>query len=339
MAGERVPYHLRQNKHVERELFLDLLANLGRRVRWKDYLYIGFGGAFFEDFKVLHTRLGINQMLSVEYSWHVFLRQENNVPYGCIQREQVSSGDLIQRIEPVRWRFEKAKSALIWLDYTDAKRLGTQMDEIRALLPRLRRYDVLKVTFNANPATLGDLPAAEQGGQDLQQRRLDHRIGVLRARLGKKFPGSTKAEDIKPANYPKWVLSVLKLEVSEAMKESPDLVFQPIGCFAYADSDHTMVTCTGIMLTHAERLRFVTAAALKKNEFASLNWEVHKIDIPYLSAREKLLLDTLLFNTSPEQIVNLHGMWFNEEAEKAAAMISDYAKFYRFYPHYHRVQY
>jgi hypothetical protein len=339
MAGERVPYHLRQNKHVERELFLDLLVNIGRRVRWKDYLYIGFGGPFFEDFKVLHSKLGIRQMLSIENSQHVFLRQQNNVPYGCIRREPISSGDLIQRISEIRARFKDTQSVLMWLDYADSKRLGTQMDEVRALLPRLTRHDILKVTFNANPATLGDLPADEQKGQDLQERRLEHRMSVLRSRLGAKFPGSTKPEDLKPVNYPSTVLSVLKLQVSEGMRENAQLTFQPVGCFAYADGEHTMLTCTGIILRHSEKSKFLSATALRRHSFASLNWEVHKIDIPYLSAREKLLLDTLLFDKQPEQIVNQHGMWFSDDAERAAEMISDYTKFYRFYPHYHRVYY
>lgn len=339
MAGARVPYHLRQNKHIDREIFLDLLSSVGRKVLFRNYLYIGFGGPFFEDFKALHTRLGVRNMLSIEMDDWVYRRQKNNVPYGCIRSKRMKSDELIQRLTVVRAEFPDTRNVLCWLDYASPKELPTQLDEIRTLLPKLSGHDIVKVTFNASPATLGDLPANEVTGPDLRERRLEHRKGRLRTRLGRKFPGSVENEDLTPENYPALLLRILQLQVSESMRENPGLTFQPLGCFTYADSEHRMLTCAGVLLRHKERDRFLSSTRLRKAEVASLNWEIHNIDVPYLSAREKLLLDQKIFEMTPDKIVEDHGLWFDEDATRSAAMVADYIRLYRYYPHFHRIHY
>ena len=66
MSGGTVPYHLRQNKAIDRSLFIDLLARLNRCRDISDYTYIGFGGPFLEDFKSVHSFTGISKMISIE---------------------------------------------------------------------------------------------------------------------------------------------------------------------------------------------------------------------------------------------------------------------------------
>ena len=339
MAGERVPYHLRQNKHVERELFIELLAHVGIKTRLTEYLYVGFGGPFFEDFKALHSRLGIRNMLSLERDEWVYRRQKVNVPYGCVQCKQMDSAQFVQQVATIRAEFPKANKLLCWLDYASPNQLPTQLDEIRTLLPKLARHDIFKITFNANPATLGDLPVDQTMGVGVRERRLQFRRERLRMRLGHKFPGSVDDEDLTPNNYPGLLSQILKLQVSESMRENPELMFQPLGCFAYADSEHTMLTCTGILLRHTERDRFLSGTGLRKVEFASLDWQIYKIDIPYLSVREKFLLDQKIFDTEPRSLVEDHGLWVDKDAERSAGMINDYVRLYRFYPHFHRIYY
>jgi hypothetical protein len=324
---------------VERELFLELLSHVGRKVRLRDYLYIGFGGPFFEDFKSVHSRLGIKEMLSIEKDDWVYKRQQNNIPYGIVKCRQLDSKDLVQNISVITAEFPTAKHLLCWLDYASPRQLGTQLGEIRTLLPKLSRYDVVKVTFNANPSSLGELPLAEQGGPDAPERKLQHRLDKLRARLGAAFPGDVEPADVQPDNYPALLLRILQLQISESMRENPLLMFQPLGCYVYADSEHQMLTCTGILLKHTEVTAFIRATSLKKLDFGSLDWETRKIDVPYLSAREKLLLDRKMFNNPAAQIVDDDGLWFDEDKDRSVAMIGDYERFYRFYPHYHRIQY
>jgi hypothetical protein len=318
---------------------LELIAQVGRKVRLRDYLYVGFGGPFFEDFKAIHSRLGIRDMLSVEMDDWVFKRQKNNVPYGLVRCKPIRSAELIKDFAVIMAEFPKAKHVLCWLDYASPKQLATQLAEVRTLLPKLSRHDIVKVTFNANPAALGDIPAAQQVGPDLPERRLKFRLDKLQGRLGNAFPGNAGSEDMLPENYPKFLLRILTLQISNAMKENPELQFQPLGCYVYADSEHQMLTCTGILLKQNEGGSFVRDAGLKKLEFASLNWEIHHIDVPYLSAREKLLLDREMFDGPATELIDKHDFWFDKDKDRAAAMITNYGRFYRFYPHYHRVQY
>ena len=58
-----LPYKLRPNKAVDRELFLSLLCRLGAHLMVERYKYIGLGGPFLEDFRLLHKRTGIKEML------------------------------------------------------------------------------------------------------------------------------------------------------------------------------------------------------------------------------------------------------------------------------------
>ena len=78
MSGGSVPYHLRQNKTVERGVFLDFLLRLSRAtaVNLRKYRYIGFAGPFAEDFKLVHAHLGISRFTSIEEDEDVVKRQK-----------------------------------------------------------------------------------------------------------------------------------------------------------------------------------------------------------------------------------------------------------------------
>jgi hypothetical protein len=64
--GSSVPYRLRPNKAVDRELFLALLVRLAATMKIENHQYVGLGGPFLEDFRLIHARLGINDMVCIE---------------------------------------------------------------------------------------------------------------------------------------------------------------------------------------------------------------------------------------------------------------------------------
>jgi len=67
-SGSTIPYHLRQNKAVERVLFEEQLKLVSTWLESLEatpiekYRYIGFGGPFLEDFKSIHRNLKIEDM-------------------------------------------------------------------------------------------------------------------------------------------------------------------------------------------------------------------------------------------------------------------------------------
>ena len=73
-----IPYHLRQNKAIDRNLFIELLRMINRRFLIRKYEYISMGGPFLEDFKGIHASTGISKMTSFEMDRNTFLRQKFN---------------------------------------------------------------------------------------------------------------------------------------------------------------------------------------------------------------------------------------------------------------------
>ena len=56
-------YHLRPNKSIDRNLFVQTLIGLTSVFPVADYWNTGFGSYMFDDFKILHERLNISKMI------------------------------------------------------------------------------------------------------------------------------------------------------------------------------------------------------------------------------------------------------------------------------------
>ena len=84
MSGAMVPYHIRPNKYVERQLFIELLSHVDKVVPIVDYLYVSMGGRLLEDFKLLHGRLNLLKMMSIECDEVTYQGQLFNCPMGHI---------------------------------------------------------------------------------------------------------------------------------------------------------------------------------------------------------------------------------------------------------------
>jgi putative O-methyltransferase len=327
--GATIPYHQRANKHVERLIFIDLLQRVDRWRSIAKYLYVGFGGIYFEDFKLLHMHFGIDSMISIEQEDWLLPRQEINIPYRCIKARRETSSEFIQSVEAVKRDYSGTDNLLIWLDYAKASELPDQLKDIRALVPKLEANDVLKVTLSANPRWLGKGPSSE----------LQNRLDNLKNKVGAEYLGDgLTEEDVQNDNLPIVLLNALKRKIAEGMMESHRLSFQPLGCYVYRDSV-TMLTMTGIVLHRAEEKQFLARAELDTQTFqlSSLNWELQRIEVPDMSLQEKIILDKLLFEKSPAQIQDELSFRFAEDPDESIALIENYKRVYRYYPNYQRV--
>src|SRR5712692_10042877 len=255
-GGTSVPYHLRQNKHVERQLFVDLLNCIDRWRPLRNYLYVGFGGIYFEDFKLLHSHFAMRKMLSIESEAWVLPRQKQNIPYGCIDHEHCDSGEFIRTVGKYRDRYS-ADNLICWLDYASPTELASKLNDVKALLPSLMPNDILKITLVADPYTLATTAKA---GEDIHEKRLE----TLRQRLlGTQFlPDGLTAEQVREDSYPKVLLRSFRRVVAEAMKESSSLIFQPVGSYVYKYTTQ-MLTITGIVLERAQLDSFIEQTGLR----------------------------------------------------------------------------
>ncbi len=175
-----------------------------------------------------------------------------------------------------------AKKVLIWLDYAQANALREQLlDEIRGLAPRLRIYDLFKVTLNANPNSLAER-------QPLAARR-----ERLQARLGDLLPEGITDDDMTKEAYPKVLLRTLERTIKNGMTETSTLMMQPLASFVYADSAHQMLTFTGIVLPRDDNEAFLRGARIresriKKLDFSTTTWrDYQRIDVPFFVRTRK----------------------------------------------------
>jgi hypothetical protein len=332
MSGEVVAYHLRQNKHVDRQLFVEILSYVDRYAPVGKALYVSFGGVYFEDFKLIHNVFGAEKLLSIEEKQWVFRRQKHNKPFGCIRCEELESRTVVTKINDYRGEFGDPP-LICWLDYASPKRRA-QLEDVGILLKNARAGDVVRVTMNANPATFG-----EQREGELVAARDARRLTKLRNQLGDKLPGEVVEQDLTKEAFPALMLRMLKLELLRAMESQPELQFQPLGSYSYADAQHTMLTMTGIVLESKKVREFFSRTRIKEFKFSGLKWEIHHINVPLLSQREKLKLDQKYKTAPPSKISRGLGFQVAETKPASDEMLRDYFDFHRYYPHFHRIQY
>jgi len=342
MNGDKVPYHLRQNKFVDRQLFIDVLSHVNRVRPIKDYLYVSFGGAYLEDFKIVHASFGNEEMLSLEQEPWLIERQKFNAPYGCIECINKTSAQFLEDYDEIVAEY-RSENVIVWFDYA-APIQTKQINEYQALLQHMKPFDIVRLTLNANPNTLAEeqRQVPPEPAEQLRERRFQE----LRLRLGDFLPAGFGADDMRPESYARLLLGCVRLASLQALAGTPDLLVQPLAVFTYNDAVHQMLTVTSIVLERNHVAEFLGDTGLNRYEFASTDWErVVPIKLPYLSAREKLYLDALLFkNTHRRQRSQLRaGTKLKVRLAKTPAdsreMVSQYLLFYRYYPHYHRIQY
>jgi hypothetical protein len=147
-AGSSLPYRLRPNKAVDRELFLSLLMRLAPKLSLEKYHYVGLGGPFLEDFRLIHGRVGIAKMTCIETEEQVHKRQLFNRPIASIECVHKSLEDYLDETN-------LESPAIIWFDYTEPKGITSQIERFARTIGTVPIGSVLRITLNANPSSLG----------------------------------------------------------------------------------------------------------------------------------------------------------------------------------------
>jgi len=276
---------------------------------------------------------GTEEMLSIEEQPWLIDRQKYNAPLGYIECVEMKSRKLVNEIELIR-ETRVDKQLICWLDFAAANKRRSQLEEVSSLIKNCRENDVLRITLNANADTLG----SQRDGELAEDRDL-RRLQALRDDLGDKVAGEVEIKDVTKEGFPSTLVKILRLEVARAMRSRPDLEFQPLGCYSYSDSLHTMLTVTGILLRPELIPSFMQATGLKNCEFTSLLWQLRHINVPLLSQREKLALDQKFGTESPDEMAKSLGFQLDKKKDTSTKMLRDYFEYHRFYPHFHRIQY
>lgn len=327
-SGSSLPYRLRPNKAVDRELFLALLTRLSPSLGLEQYRYIGLGGPFLEDFRLVHARLGIGRMTSVEAEEQTHKRQLFNRPIASIEcvhdtLEDYLDGEYFD--DPV----------IIWFDYTDPGSLSTQIERFALTVGAVPTGSVLRLTLNANPSSLGkpdpheiSVEADDEASEDraVKPTIQEWRLARFRERLGPLFPSGLSADSMTRKTFGQSILYALKLAVDKEVLSHPDR--QVVWTLATHYSDgQPMVTATLVVCAADDK----TITQLVEGwEFYSTTEQPHRLDLPALSTLERLTME------SNEDARGCLGFEL-PKSDMGVDPFDVFEKFYRIYPHFSRV--
>lgn len=335
MSGGWLPYHLRKNKAIDRAIFMEFLSKLNAYKPISKYGYVGFGAIHLEDFKLIHSLFAISDLTCIEIDHIIHKRQKFNLPLSCINLESISSDSFIANFFP-------DKNYIIWLDYTSPRQIKQQINEFFALLQKMQPYDVVKITLNANPNSIVDEKQFRIGKQTLNEKfdpdeLYEKRFDELKNKVDEYFPQKIDSSMMTKRKYPNVLCKILEYVTESALGDT-EYCLVPITSFVYSDSEHQMLTLTGAILHDGDVSEFFDKLDLLNWEYISNTWGPPQlIDIPDLTLKERLAIDTFLPCDSPEQIVESLNIQFDSNEEKSLDKLNNYIKYYRHYPFFSKV--
>lgn len=323
MSSRTSAYLLRPNKTVDRLLFADLLARLDAALKIGErYSYVGMGGDYMEDFRLLHERFPRMRMISLEERLETSKRQKFNRPHSAITFLHQSSGEWIEQSLPGN------TPQVIWLDF-QGKQRAAQIEQFQSLVTNVARPSILRLTLDVSPETLG--------GNTLPKDKIER----LRSQLGPLLP-----DDVSPADFIEGgrgfegiMREAVTRAATQALKNQRSMRFQPLLVIAYKDTSR-MLTMTGLVIQREELDSVIDKAGLRDWEFSWLKREsILKIELPELSTRERLTLNQML-PAKAKRIAQIHkkfGFWFGEDEAQSESSLANYIQFAGMYPQFARV--
>lgn len=326
MSGQPF-YHLRPNKSIDRNLFGQTLLGLSRICPISEYCYTGFGSYLFDDFKLFHETLNISKMISLERDPVEYERAKFNKPYNCIDILNTGSTDYLSDL-----MLEDETHNIFWLDFVTPGELGVQLADYATLLNLLNPFDIVRITLNANPNSLGksDNPSQVQAV----------RLQALKDRIPDRYlPHDISESDVTRPKYPLTLLKILKAVTMECLEDkppySPNFLF-PLFSTVYADGQQ-MLTFTGIVLDSHEDEQHIRDV-LSEYGHNTFSWDIlSRIEIPALSVREISAINQLLpSDNAQQQLIEKFPFIFSSKDHSSADC---YVAYYKHYPNYHQVSF
>ncbi|ASJ23191.1 O-methyltransferase [Laribacter hongkongensis] len=328
-AGSSLPYRLRPNKAVDRELFLSLLMRLAPKLGLDKYHYIGLGGPFLEDFRLIHGRLGIGTMTCIETEEQVHKRQLFNRPIASIECIHKSLEDYLDETD-------LDSPAIIWFDYTEPKGITTQIERFARTIGTVPIGSILRVTLNANPESLGkpdpkdisvEVEGEVSGNRAEKPTTQEWRLARFKERLGSLFPSGLTADGMTHKSFGKSLLRALKLAVEKEVLSFRDRRIVWALATHYADGQ-AMVTAALVVCESDDQ----TVEELVSGwEFHTTTDTPHRVDLPALSTLERLTMESS-DDAQPKMGFELPKSAMGENPFEV------FKKFYRIYPHFSRVE-
>lgn len=328
-AGSSLPYRLRPNKAVDRELFLSLLTRLAPKLSLEKYHYVGLGGPFLEDFRLVHGRFGIDRMICVESEEEVHKRQLFNRPIHSIKCIHSTLEDYLDESD-----FEAP--VIVWFDYTEPKGITAQIERFARTIGSVPIGSVLRVTLNANPTSLGkpdpyelsvEVEGDTSGDRNIKPTIQEWRLARFKERLGALCPSGLSADGMTFKTYGPSLLRALKLAVEKEALSFRDR--RIVWALSTHYSDGQPMATSALVVSSADDSTI--EEVVKGWEFYSSIDSPLCLDLPALSTLERLTMES---NDDPRAKLGFN-LPMSDMGEDPFAV---FKRFYRIYPHFSRVE-
>ena len=332
MSGGEISYNLRPNKFVERQLFVELLGKACSGKPPERYVYVSLGGPQLEDQRLVHHRLGIKALISLEADLVVYQRQLFNLRPSYIQCRNETTTDFVSNFDNFVDTYTD-KEFIIWFDYASASERREQIIEYQTLLGKLSESDILKITVNANPQTLGERRSGESP-EDAQKRQLE----ALSKQLDFFLPATPiEYTEMTTRGFVPILCNVIKKASIDATQNTRVQAI-PLAIFVYQDGPHQMLTVTVRLTKNADVQSFRERLASLAWEYLPKDWtDFTKIKVPNLTAKERLHIEKFLFAQDHVDVHKELPFRFHSSEEKSLEILEEYARHYSRYPSYFQV--
>ena len=303
------PYHLRQNKAVDRFLLIETIKKIGEIFNLDDYTYFSLGGPYLEDFRLLYEFFPDMGMVSIEQSEDTIKRQAFHRPCSKVELVQNTLKSFLAQYDA------KNKRSIFWLDYTKLE-YGS-FEDFQVLLEKVTDGSMIKITLRAAPR--------DYLAQDRTEKFLTDFEAVL------PNPSITLLPR-QPALFAKLLQDMIQIAAQKTLPARIGLTFQPLESFCYDDGTG-MFTLTGIVCNVDNRK--IVRDKFNKWRFSNLNWSRPKIiDTPFLSTKERLRLQDQLpcCYGAGLRLQELLGYKIDEDERESINMLQQYAEYHRCFP-------
>jgi hypothetical protein len=328
MSGDDIPYQLRPNKFIDRQMFLELMSRLIAGRAPENYIYVSMGGRHLVDHHAIYNKLGIQALFSFDMDGNAIARQKFNKPTSKTICVEMNSADLPTQIDNIFAQFPGKRSLVVWLDYTSANRRSQFQDAIQTLV-RMKHGDIFRITLNADIRSLGKGNEWKEKGANSPA---EYRYEKLRSQIAEFLP--TEVSEIRESNFPTVLSRSFGLAAAAAQSQNPALEITPVLITSYSDGTRMLTITCCVRDIKADRF---PSEQFRRWKFAAQDWaDVRMIYAPVLSPREQYFLDTKI-NRSAKRILST--LKFLPETDEPASLkaLESYRLFHRYYPSFRPV--
>jgi len=314
-------YLLRPNKTVDRLLFFDLLKRLDVVFDFaKSYSYLGMGGTYLEDFRLMHEVFPRMGMICLEEKEHLSQRQKFNKPHSAIRF-------VTQSVEAwIDGNLPSSKPYIVWLDF-QGKQRREQISQFQSLLLGAVKPLIVRITLDVSPDTLG--------GNTTQSEKFER----LKAQLGSLMDKKMTVDTFSQLGLAVVIRDVVLQAARKSLENQKGNRFFPLSISSYRDTSQ-MLSITGMVAAREFGAEVEERCGLSNWDYYwPQNEIILNINLPELSVRERMFLNQRLPRNADN--VNLihksFGFLLDEDERLSRSLLDSYIRFAKHYPQFARV--